>query len=84
MLLGMPNMPMVVPQVGADSAVTAMISFYGMFNLHQTVLLFFFPVRMWILLGLMGVYCLFDPTRKNIGGMMAGLVCYQLFKVKII
>ena len=84
MQLGMPNMPLVVPQVGADSAVTAMITFYGMFNLHNQVLLFFFPVRMWVLLGIMGVYCLFEPTKKNIGGMMAGLMIYQLFKVKMI
>lgn len=59
MTFGMPQMPMVVPQVGADPAVSAMITFYGMFNLHSQVLLFFFPVKMWVLLSLMGVYCLF-------------------------
>lgn len=84
MALGMPQMPMVVPQVGADPAVTALIAFYGMFNLQSQVLLFFFPVRMWVLLSLMGVYCLFEPSKKDFGGMLAGLLVYQLFRFKMI
>lgn len=45
---GMPNLPMVVPQVGADAAITSMLTFYGLFNLNHSVLLFLFPVPMWV------------------------------------
>lgn len=37
-----------------------------------------------MLLGVMGAYSLFEPSRKNLGGMLAGLLAYQLFKIKII
>ena len=84
MQLGMPYTPMVIPQVGSDASISAMITFYGLFNLHNSVLLFVFPVRMWVLLGIMGMYSLFEPSKKNLGGMMAGLLVYQLFKVRII
>ena len=49
MYLGMPYVPMVIPQVGADASATAMITFYGLFNMHQSVIFFFFPVKMWVL-----------------------------------
>lgn len=49
MNFGMPNLPMVVPQVGADAAITSMITFYGLLNLRHTVLLFFFPVPLWVI-----------------------------------
>jgi hypothetical protein len=32
----------------------------------------------------MGVYCMFEPSKKNLGGMFAGLLVYQLFKFRII
>ena len=48
MNFGMPNLPMVVPQVGADAAISSILTFYGLLNLHQTVLLFFIPVNMWV------------------------------------
>ena len=59
MYLGMPYAPMVIPQVGADASATAMITFYGLFNMHQSVMFFFFPIKMWVLLGLLGVYCIY-------------------------
>lgn len=34
MNLGMPYLPMSIPQVGADSSAIAMITFYGLFNMH--------------------------------------------------
>lgn len=52
MHFGMPNMPIVVPHVGADAPIAAMLTFYGLLNLHSQVLLFFFPVKMWVLVSL--------------------------------
>ena len=49
MQFGMPQTPMVLPQVGADAPISAMITFYGLFNLNSSVLLFVFPVRMWVI-----------------------------------
>ena len=48
MSVGMPNLPMVVPQVGADAAISAMLTFYGLLNPYQSVMFFFFPVNMWV------------------------------------
>ncbi len=48
MHFGMPNMPAVVPQVGSEAPLTALITFYGLFNLHNTVLFFVFPMKMWV------------------------------------
>jgi membrane associated rhomboid family serine protease len=48
MNFAMPYMPMVVPQVGSDAAVSAMLTFFGLLNLNQSILLFVFPVRMWV------------------------------------
>ena len=50
MQFGMPNTPIVIPQVGADAPISAMITFYGLFNLSSSVLLFVFPVKMWVIL----------------------------------
>ena len=33
---------------------------------------------------MMGVYSLMEPSKKNIGGIFAGLLIYQLFKIKVI
>ena len=84
MQMAMPYTSVVIPQVGADASISALLTFYGLFNLQNSVLFFVFPVRMWVLLGLMGVYCMFEPSKKNLGGMMAGFLVYQLFKIKII
>lgn len=84
MQIAMPYSPVVIPQVGADASISALLTFYGLFNLQNSVQFFFFPVKMWVLLSLMGFYCLVEPSKKNFGGMIAGLLVYQLFKVKII
>ena len=44
----MPYYQIVMPQVGADASVSAMFTFYGLFNLQQRVFLFFFPVPFWV------------------------------------
>lgn len=33
---------------------------------------------------MIGVFCYIDPSRKSFGGMVAGLLIYQLFKIKLI
>ena len=48
MQFGMPYTPMEIPQVGADAPIFSMLTFYGLFNLNHSVLLFIFPVRMWV------------------------------------
>jgi membrane associated rhomboid family serine protease len=81
----MPHNSIVMPQVGADASISALIGFYGMFNLQQQILLFFFPVRVWVLLSLMGVYSLLaDPSKKNFGGMLFGVLMYRLFRMKLV
>lgn len=45
---GMPFGPMVVPKVGADASIAAMITFSGLLNLHSTVMFFFFPMKIWV------------------------------------
>ena len=84
MQFGMPYTPMVIPQVGADASIASILTFYGFCNLNQSILFFVFPMRMWVLLAIMGLYCLFEPSKKNLGGMLAGLVVYQLFRVRLI
>lgn len=84
MQMAMPYGPVVVPQVGADASISALLTFYGLFNLQNSMYLFVFPVKMWVLLSLMGIYSLIEPSKKNFGGMVAGLLIYQLFKVRII
>ena len=44
----MPYYQIVMPQVGADPCVTAMFTFYGLFNMQQRVVFFFFPLPMWV------------------------------------
>jgi membrane associated rhomboid family serine protease len=84
MQIGSPRTPAVIPRVGGDASISAMLTFYGLFNLQNQILLFFFPVRFWVLLSLMGVYAIFEPDKKNFGGMVAGLLVYQLFKFRMI
>lgn len=49
MNFGMPQLPLVTPQVGSDAALSAMITFYGMLFRDRRVLLFFFPVPFWVI-----------------------------------
>lgn len=85
MHIGMPRTPgMIFPQVGADAPISAMLTFYGLQNLYQSVMFFFFPVRMWVLLGLLSVYSLFEPSKKNFGGVIAGLTIYQMYRFRMI
>jgi membrane associated rhomboid family serine protease len=81
----MPHNSIVMPQVGADASISAIISFYGVFNLQSQFILFFFPIRVWVLLAMMGAYSLLaDPSKKNFGGLIFGALMYRLFKMKMI
>jgi membrane associated rhomboid family serine protease len=85
MSLFMPYQPVVMPQVGADSATAAIITFYGIMNRSQTVLLFFIPMKLWVLVGLMGAYSLLaDPSKRNLGGMIAGMSVYMAFRGRLL
>lgn len=44
----MPNYQILMPQVGADACVSAMFTFYGLFNPRQSVLFFIVPMPMWV------------------------------------
>ena len=44
----MPYYQIVMPQVGSDPAVSAMFTFYGLFNPTQRAIFFFFPVPIWV------------------------------------
>lgn len=48
MNFGMPYMPIVIPQVGADSSISAMLTFFGLLNAHSQVYIFLFPAKMWV------------------------------------
>lgn len=74
--------PYVQPHVGADSVVAAYLTFLGLLNPQQTFMLFFFPVRAWVLLLFMGSYSLFfDPQKRIFSGMTAGVTVYQMMRV---
>lgn len=77
------NNGIVVPEVGAGPAVSSLLTFYGMSNLHQTVFLFAFPVRMWVILAFVAGSALMSPSKKDFGGMLTGLLMYQLFKLRM-
>jgi membrane associated rhomboid family serine protease len=81
----MPYNSIVIPQVGADSAISAFLTFYGLLNPHQSIMIFVFPVKFWVLLAIMGAYSFIgDPTKKNCGGMIAGLMIYQMMRMRFI
>jgi hypothetical protein len=54
-----------------------------MSNLHQSVIFFAFPIKMWVILAFVAVTALADPSKKDFGGMLTGLVVYQLFKIRM-
>lgn len=71
--------PYVQPQVGAESVIAAYITFLAMLNPYQTFYLFFFPVRAWVLILMLGTYSLlFDPHKKSFAGITAGMTVFQM------
>jgi hypothetical protein len=55
-----------------------------MSNLQQSVMLFgAIPIKMWFLLGVVAFSALADPSKKDVGGMLTGLLVYQVFKLRM-
>lgn len=38
---------------------------------------------MWIILGFVGLAAITDPSKKDFGGMIAGLLMYQILKIRM-
>ena len=83
MQLFRPNNSIVIPEVGAGPAISSILTFYAMSNLHQTIFFFAFPVKMWVILAVSAVSALADPSKKDLGGMLTGLLMYQIFKLRM-
>jgi hypothetical protein len=70
--------------VGAGPAISALITFYGLNNLHNPIMFFgAFRVKIWFILAFIALSALSDPSKKDIGGMLTGLMVYQVFKIRI-
>ena len=77
--------PYIQPQVGAEAAISAYLTFIAMMNPHQTFMLFFFPVRAWVLILGLGTYSLlFDPHKRAFAGITAGMTVYQMRRVNFL
>ena len=77
--------PYIQPQVGPDSAIAAYLTFLALLNPHQTFILFFLPVKAWMLVAMLGFYSLlFDPHKKIFSGITAGVTVYQMRRVNFI
>lgn len=82
MQLFKPYNSIVIPEVGAGPAVSSVITFYGMLNLQKPIMFFIFPMKMWVVLAIMGFFAFADPSKKNVGGMMTGFAMALIFKRK--
>jgi len=77
--------PYIQPQVGPESAIAAYITFIAMFNPQQTFFLFFFPIKAWVLIFILGGYSLLtDPNKKYFAGITAGLTVFNMRRVGFI
>ena len=77
--------PYIEPQVGPESAIASYITFLAMMNPHQTFYLFFFPVKAWVLIFMLGFYSLIsDPNKRSFAGITAGLTVFQMRRVGFI
>lgn len=83
MQLFRPHNSIVIPEVGAGPAVSSILTFYAMSNLHQTVFFFAIPIKMWVILGFVAFSALTDPSKKDFGGMLTGLLVHQIFKIRM-
>ncbi len=80
-----PPSPYVRPQVGAESVISAYLTFIALLNPHQTFLFFVFPVKAWVLVFALGFYSLlFDPHKKSFAGITAGVTVHQMMRARFI
>lgn len=75
------RMPVMVPHVGATTAVSALLTFEACMNMGQRILFFVFPMRIELLVGLLVFQSLFlDPLHRSLGGVLTGAAAFALFK----
>lgn len=75
------RMPVMVPHVGATTAVSALLTFEACMNMGQKILFFVFPMRIELLVGFLVFQSLFlDPLHRSFGGIVTGAVAFALFK----
>jgi len=73
--------PFMMPQVGATTAVSTLLTFEACQNMGQRILFFVFPMRIEFLVGFLLFQSLFlDPLHRNIGGIAAGGIGFLLLK----
>jgi membrane associated rhomboid family serine protease len=78
-----PHNSIIIPEVGAGPALSSLITFYALNNMHSYVYLFAFPIKMWVLFAAMGVFSITDPSKKDFGGMLMGLFMFLVFKTRM-
>lgn len=77
--------PYIQPQIGPEGAIAAYLTFIAMLNPHQTFLFFFFPIKAWVLILLLGSYSLLtDPHKRSFAGITAGLTVFNMRRVGFI
>ena len=77
--------PYIQPKIGPESAIAAYLGFIGMMNPFQTFYFFFFPIRAWVMMLMLGTYSLvFDPEKKYFAGLTAGITIFQMKRVGFI
>ena len=80
-----PPGPYIQPQIGAEGAIAAYLTFITLMNPQQTFLFFVFPIRAWMLVCFLGAYSLFfDPHKRSFAGITAGLTVYNMRKVNFL
>ena len=80
-----PPSPYIQPQIGAEGALAAYITFIAMLNPQQTFMLFVFPVRAWVLIMMLGTYSImFDPCKRSFAGITAGLTVFNMRRLSFI
>ncbi len=82
-LLFLPKTDYVEPRVGADSAVMALATFYGLHNMNSQIALFMFPMKIsTFLIGIAIFSLLFEQSKTHLSGMAAGATIFQLLALK--
>lgn len=73
--------PFMIPNTGATTAVTSMLTFEACRNMGQRIIFFVFPMRIEFLVGFILFQALFlDPLHRNVGGVAAGALAFFLFR----
>jgi membrane associated rhomboid family serine protease len=80
-----PQSPYIQPKLGPEGVIAAYITFLAMMNPHASFMVFFFPMKAWVLIFLLGSYSLlFDPHKRSFAGITAGLTVFNMRRVGFI